>query len=456
MPFRKAESVGAGTVRKVLYSRKEFITLGAGATAGLLLGGCQGGPASNPALQQQAGGGGGKKYTGPKVDLEFWNGLTGGDGPYMRRMVDQFNSENPNIKVSMNAIQWTEYYQKIATSVQSGRAPDIGIVHLEQLPTNAARQVIAPLDDVEEALQLKESDFASAVWRAGIYEGHRYGIPLDIHPLAFFYNKSAMEKAGLDPEKPPTDRADYESALEELKKAGIQGHWQPPSAWAWFSTLLWQFGGEFFNEDTTKATFNSDAGVEALTWMVNLIKKGYSPKNVGEGADFTAFQNGKNAFWWNGPWNINPFKEVKRLDWGVTQLPVIGSEKAAWGGSHNLVMLRQLEPDENRLQASKVFINWLIENSLEWAKAGQVPANNNVRESEGFAKLEEQSEFAKELPYVHFYPAVPGITDVFTQTVEPAANSVLLLKEEPKTALDDAAEAADKLLAENREKYESS
>ena len=37
-----------------------------------------------------------------------------------------------------------------------------------------------------------------------MYKGKRYGIPLDVHPLGFFYNKTVMEKAGLDPEKPPT------------------------------------------------------------------------------------------------------------------------------------------------------------------------------------------------------------------------------------------------------------
>lgn len=434
-------------------SRKQFLGLGAG--AGLFLAGCAGGPGSNPAVQQQQSGtgSGGKVYKGPKVELEFWNGLTGGDGPYMRRMLDQFNSEHANIKVSMNTIVWDEYYQKIATSVQSGKAPDIGIIHLENLPTNAARQVVNPLDDVAEALELKESDFVSSVWRAGIYEGQRYGIPLDIHPIAFLYNKSAMEKAGLDPEKPPTNREEYEGALEELKRAGIQGHWQYPTPWPSFPILLWQFGGDLYTDDTTQVAFNSDAGVEALTWMVNLIKKGYSPSNVGEGADFTAFQNGKNAFMWNGPWNINPLNDVDRLDWGVTQLPVIGDQAAALAGSHNLVMMRQLEPDENQLEASKVFINWLSTNSLEWAKAGQVPARNSVRESPEFAELEEQSEFAQELPYLRFFPPVPGVSDVYNETVEPAVNKVLLLKEEPKVALDEAAEAANKLLVENREKY---
>ena len=64
-------------------TRQEFLLLGVGAGAGLALAGCGGGPQDNPAVQGAAGGGG-KEYNGPKVDLAFWNGFTGGDGPYMR------------------------------------------------------------------------------------------------------------------------------------------------------------------------------------------------------------------------------------------------------------------------------------------------------------------------------------------------------------------------------------
>ena len=68
-------------------TRRGFLGLGAGVGAGLLLAGCGGGPQNNPAVQG-SGGDGGKKYEGPKVELAFWNGFTGGDGPYMKRLVD--------------------------------------------------------------------------------------------------------------------------------------------------------------------------------------------------------------------------------------------------------------------------------------------------------------------------------------------------------------------------------
>jgi multiple sugar transport system substrate-binding protein len=438
-------------------TRQEFLLLGAG--AGFALAGCGGGgPQNNPAVQGGAGGGGGKEYNGPKVDLAFWNGFTAADGDYMRRMVEEFSGQHGNINVKMNTVQWVEYYQQVPAAVRSGQGPDVGIMHVDQLATNAARGVIIPLDDVASALELKEGDFAPAVWNAGIYNNQRYGIPLDMHPFGLYYNKTLMEQVGLDPNKPPQTREEYEAALQEFKANGIQGSWVSPflftGTFQWQS-LLWQFGGDLYNEDATQATFNSEAGVEALTWMVDLVKNGHSPKNVAQDAEFVAFQNDKNALHWNGIWQINTFKELDDLDWGVAPVPQIGTEKGVWANSHNFVIMNKQPLDDNKVQASKVFINWISQKSIEWAKAGQVPARKSVRDSQAFQGLQEQSQLAQQVPYMRFVPSVPGIADVQTTTFEQAVNEAVLLKKEPKTALDEAASRANQLLEENRQKYQA-
>jgi multiple sugar transport system substrate-binding protein len=102
-----------------------------------------------------------------------------------------------------------------------------------------------------------------------------------------------------------------------------------------------------------------------------------------------------------------------------------------------------------------VFINWVSERSEVWAKAGQVPARNSVRDTEEFKSLKWQPVMAKELPYVQFPPPVPGIGDVYTGSLEPAINEAVLLKKEPEAALDEAAGKADQLLKENKQKYQA-
>ncbi len=439
--------------RKV--TRREFLVAGAGAGL-LVLAGC-GGASRNEVAAAQTAAAGGERYTGPPVQLGFWNGFTGGDGPIMLELVDRFNSEHENIEVDMVTMQWApDFYQKTPAAVASGQGPTVAIMHVDRLGLNAARGVIVPLDEVAEALGLQETDFASTIWRAGVYKGKRYGIPLDTHPLGLYYNKAVMEEGGLDPNKPPQTRDEYMEAVDQLNGKGIQGSWVPPSlftGWHMFTSLLWQFGGDLYNEDVTRATVNSDAGVEALTWMVDLVKKGYSPQNVAQDGDVIAFQNGQNAFNWNGIWMINVFGAVPDLEWDVAPLPQIGTENAAWANSHNFVITNQPNPDPNKLRAAKVFIAWIIEHSQTWAEGGQVPALSSVRKSKEFEDLEWQPEFAKELPYVHFGPSAPGVTEINENILYTAVNDAVLLNTDPKSALDTAVSRANELLQQNQQKY---
>ena len=73
--------------------------LGVAATVGLSA--CGPGSSGAPGSGQQsvAGAGGAEKYDGPEVTLAYWNGLTGGDGPVMKKLTSDFMKENPKIKI---------------------------------------------------------------------------------------------------------------------------------------------------------------------------------------------------------------------------------------------------------------------------------------------------------------------------------------------------------------------
>jgi multiple sugar transport system substrate-binding protein len=245
------------------------------------------------------------------------------------------------------------------------------------------------------------------------------------------------------------------AALDQLKGKGVAGHWATPFPFTGqmqFTTLLWQNGGKLFDEQGTAPLFAEQPGVQALTWLTDLVKNGYSPKNVAQDADVVALRNGKNAFNWNGIWTINTLREDKALQWGVAPLPQIGTQKAAWAGSHQFVQFKQKAKDDNKLTAGKVFINWISQHSIEWAKAGQVPARKDIRDSAEFTALTEQAAIGTQIDYLQFLPATPGIADAMA-TVDTAVNEAILLRKEPAKALADAAGKAGQILEGNRKKY---
>ena len=399
----------------------------------------------------------GDTYSGPKVALAFWNGFTGGDGPYMKGMVEDFNKANPNVTVSMNTLQWADYYAKVPNAVASGAGPDVGIMHIDQLATNAARRVIIPLDEVASGLKLSESDFAPVVWNAGIYKDRRYGIPLDIHPLGFYANTAQLKKAGIS--DMPTDRAGFEAAVKALKdKAGVRNPFWVTATWPahlMFTSLIAQFGGSIYDQEGAKATFNSDAGVQSLEWLRGFIDDGLSPRNVSNDAQAVAFRQQRDSLTWDGIWMMNEWDKVKGLEWAAAPLPTIGQNPAVWASSHNFIVTTQATKDRNKLAAARAFISYISERSIDWAKSGQVPARNSVRESPEFKELKVQSTLAEQLPNVQFPPSVPGIGDITTPTYETAVNEVILGKKQVKPALDEAAKKANAMLAANRQKYQA-
>ncbi len=441
---------------RAALTRRGFLATSLGAAATIGLAACSAGSAGVPGGNQApSGGGGAEGYDGPAVTLTFWNGFTGGDGPIMRKLVQEFMTEHDNIKVTMNTLQWADYYAKLPSAVTAGKGPDIAIMHVDSVATNAARRVIQPLDDVATALKLSEEQFAPVPWKAGIYQDKRYSIPLDVHPLGFFYNKTVMEKAGLDPAKPPTNAEEYGTALDAMKSKGIQGDWATPFPFTGSMTvqsLLWQFGGELFAPDASTVTWADEPGVKAMTWFTDLVKNGNSPGKIAQDADIVALQNNKNAFNWNGIWTINTLGGQKSLEWGVAALPNIGGKPAAWAGSHQFVLPTQKSPDENKATASRVFLNWISQKSLEWAKAGQVPARNEVRDSAEFKALKDQAVIGSQINDLHFPPPVPGIGDAMAEW-EKALNESVLGTKEPQAALSDAAGRANKILEANKQKY---
>ena len=395
-------------------------------------------------------------YSGPAVELAFWNGFTGGAAPtILPKLMDQFNSSHPNIKVTNNTIQWADYYQKVPAAVQAGQGPDIGAIHGTDPATFAAQNLILPLDDMIQTLGYSGSDFVPAVFNTISYKDKKWAIPFSVTPLGLYYNKKVLSDAGVDATKPPQTNADYMSILTTLKGKGVQGSWVDPFEFTGnyqFQSLLWQFGGDLYSSDVSTATFNSDAGVQALTWMVDLIKQGYSPANVGQDADFTALTNGKTAFNWNGVWQTSGLAQIPNLQWGAVPAPQIGTKKAVWSSSTHLAIFNKRGQDPNKVAAAKVFIDWMVKNSLQWAQTGELPASTTVRQSAEFQQLTALQPFAASLEFAHFETAAPGIGDP-NGTITTAVSEAVLMKKSPKQALDDAVAQANKLLQQNRQQY---
>lgn len=428
------------------------------ASGALVLAACGGGQSAEEAAGGGDDGGGEDAaafdgtYDGPDVELAYWNGFTGGDGPFMQELVDQFNEEHDNITVTNNTVEWSDFYQRVPAAVNAGEGPDVGVMHLDQLATNAARNVIVPLDDLTEGLELTADDFSEEVWSAGEYQGARYGVPLDVHSLAMYYNTEHFEAAGIT--EPPETEEEFLAALDALQAAGYETPFWSPSLWPahlmWLS-LCWQNGGEPYGEEAAEVAYDSPECVEALEWQRSLVDEGYSPADVAIDTQYVAFKNGETSVTWDGIWQINDL-DASGMPWAMAPVPTIGSEAAVWANSHNFFVTSQAEQDPNKLEAAKVFIGWMSEQSGTWAQSGMIPARLSVRES-GVLEDAPQASIAEVIDTMRFLPPVPGLGQVQTEALEPAVAQGVLGNGSPDELLSQATSSGGELAERNAEQF---
>src|SRR5687767_10795549 len=82
-----------------------------------------------------------------KVTLRFWNGFTGPDGRTMLALVKRFNEQNADVHVVMQRMEWGTYYNKLFVSNLGGRAPQVFVVHTDNLTRFHRAGFLRPMDD---------------------------------------------------------------------------------------------------------------------------------------------------------------------------------------------------------------------------------------------------------------------------------------------------------------------
>lgn len=394
---------------------------------------------------------------GKGQQITMWSPLTGPDGDEMTQLANQFSKEN-SLGITVKHTAQPDYLQKLNTAAAGNSLPEMTVIRAGDIGEMVARNVLKAISDaaLTEAggADMLKGQFTEAVWNAGQVKDKRYTVPLDTHPLVLYYNKDMFQKAGITmPTDRPMTKEEFEKAVDALTKDGVAGVSIGTAfqTGAWFQGLIRQFGGDITNADGTQATYNSEQGVQAATYIHDLKAKTTPQVNGAGDPEVKLFQQQKAAMVFHGPWHISDMVKLPFV--GFAQMPQIGSSYSVWGNSHQLAMTTE---DPAKQAAAGCWIGWLSQNSVQWAKAGQVPARKSARESADLATVAPAvAAFAKEIEGVKFLPAVPGLESaLWGQGFEPPLNAYLLgQSQDIKKGLDDAAAKSDQIIKDNAAKY---
>ncbi len=212
-----------------------------------------------------------------------------------------FEAKNPNIKVSMEYLDYDHVHDKIVTGM-AAKPPAYDAAMIDVIWPDEFIKAGYLLDVTKRVTPDMKSGIFPASWNGVTRNGKIYGMPWLMDVKYFMYNKDMLQKAGIA--NPP---ATWEELVDQAKTIKDKGITEFPIIWSWnqkegvtcdFAVLLFGNGGSFVDANN-KPAFNNDKGVEVLTWMKKTIDDGLTnPSSVSsdENAVEADFLAGKSAF----------------------------------------------------------------------------------------------------------------------------------------------------------------
>ncbi|WP_273322848.1 ABC transporter substrate-binding protein [Vallitalea guaymasensis] len=290
------------------------------------------------------------KKTEKNIVLKFIMTTEGEEEKFINKALEEeFYPDNPNIKVEIETVPFSELDKKIVTAHTGNVVYDIIYTNHPSVGTFADAGIIANLDEYikESDIDLK-NDYNTSFSDSAQYKGSQYAMPYETDTRVLAINKKLFDEAGLEA---PKTIEDMLQAAEVLTKdtdgdgkndqfgmiMDFGNMWYPTyDLGQWLlgngSHLYIQDGDSYVQE------INTQGAKDFLVWAKEMSK--YQPEDFVsyDGTKITSsFAQGKVGMFVFGPWHFHDpiLIEAKDLEYELITNPV-GTKKsgASMGGWH--------------------------------------------------------------------------------------------------------------------------
>lgn len=386
-----------------------------------------------------------------RVTLTFMTVLGGPDGAFMDQIIARFNEEyKGQIEIThVVVVDSVQYKMKVASGIATGTAPEVLFMRRHDAPAFLEHFKTWTRDELLN-WGIDVTDIYPALLEGLHSDNLVYAIPLDCWMYYLAYNRENFRKAGLDPDIPPTNKAEVFAALGALKAItpeGITPYWATPSfIWRWLN-FMWQFGGDILTPDFRAPAF-VEAGIQATKFILEMQERGYFPTVLVTDTN-PVFLRGSSSFLETGVWTVGQFRQVLGEALGVAPVPQIGPVRAVFSGSHMLALPAIMVKDPHVYKAAMTWIKYLWENAIDWYAAGQTPARISIATSEELKqKLPDIYVIAQQYPYVKTFPFFPYVSEILAEIGTYLEKAILTRELTPEQAMYRAADAVKDILAD--------
>jgi multiple sugar transport system substrate-binding protein len=414
-------------------SRREFLGLGAAGTGLLLLAGCGGG---------ETGGG------GPVTLNTLFMKQAAYSETDVKNMTEQFQKQNPNIKVNLTFVAYEALHDKIVAAAPAGTY-DTVLVDVIWPAEFASKKMI--VDITSRFPESERSEIFDGALKTTEYQGHYYGVPWILDTKYFYYNKKMLGEAGVNP--PPDTWDGVVEAARALKSQGVVEY---PLIWSWaqaeaiicdYATLLGAYGGQFFDEGG-KPAFNTGGGLQALEFMrMTLDEKLSNPASTETLEDDARriISQGEAAMALNWTYMFALANDPNESQVaGQIEIAHTPQGPAGAPGVNGSMGMAISNGSQNQDEAWK-FIEFMTSQKVQdqYAKLSLPIWKSSYEEKKVVDALPQVVPVAKEqLNDMILRPIVPQYNDV-SHTLQVEMQLALTGKKTPKQALDDAAKSVE-------------
>jgi multiple sugar transport system substrate-binding protein len=400
-----------------------------------------------------------KQYAGTEITIVWEAGL---------QSLDPLNFSGPKwkeltgIDVTVIEVPTAEMFTKILQEHRAGTgAYDALNVIPSWMPDLVRAGALEDLDPyVDKYGYRDELQEIAPVYRDNqmTVDGKIYGFPDDGDVFLFYYRKDIFEENGLEPPKTWAEFAEIGQMLTDKYAPDMYGaaffRDAPYTQWM-FQERFRVEGGKFFDEETMKATVNSDIGVKVFTEM--LAENKFMPAGVetwGFVENLAAFLAGDTAMTISWPpygrWAAGYGTDEEALSW-VPKSTIAGKVGYALppGGHPQLAAGFSLcvSSSSNNKEAAYLFIQWLNSKDVSLERVQLPYALRDPFRDSHFASEEYKSRWPEAPEYLAALQAgaVSGLLDlslIQTDKYEEALRqgvSRLWAGEDPQAILDDVA-----------------
>jgi len=293
---------------------------------------------------------------------------------FLRELIDQFEAENPDIRVRFIHIP-NQYNQVLLTMIVGGEAPDIFYTAPALFPTLTAKGIVMDITDRLETTGLVD-DFFPAVVEAYRFDrqamrfgvGRSYGVCKDWScDSCVYYNRDMFREAGVPEPGANWTFADFLRTAIRLTKVRLEGRVlqfgvTPEATYrelglpvptdeesfagfmraakerggvttqfgtydnCFFEQWTAQAGGQVFSEDGKRCTLDSPEVIAGLQFAVDLATKYGVAPDYSERAQGTVdqfFTNQQAAMVFYGRWFTPIFnRRIDDFDWSCARPPM--------------------------------------------------------------------------------------------------------------------------------------